>query len=48
MRQGTIATTGEPHIETTRFYADTQEIGPGTIVKEIVTPFEVDPTEPCY
>ena len=36
--QGTIATTGEPHIETTRFYADTQEIGPGTIVKEIVDP----------
>lgn len=45
---GMIATAAEPHVETIRFYADTEEIGPGPIVKVIDTPFEVDPTEPCY
>lgn len=44
---GIIATTAEPHVLTMRFYADTEEVGPGTIVKEIDTPFEVDPSNAC-
>ena len=44
---GIIATTAEPHVLAMRFYADTEEVGPGTIVKEIDTPFEVDPTNAC-
>lgn len=44
---GLIVTAGEPHVETTRFHADTEEVGPGTVVLEIDTPFNVDPTEPC-
>ena len=44
---GIIATTAEPHVLTMRFYADTEEVGPGTIVKEIDTPFEIDPSNAC-
>ncbi len=44
---GIIATTAEPHVLTMRFYADTEALGPGTIVKEIDTPFEVDPSNAC-
>jgi len=45
---GIIATTGEPHVLSMWFYADTEAVGPGPEVKQIDTRFEVDPTEPCY